>query len=69
KLLIPDELWELVEQERQRVEAERQRADAAERSRYAAVPKLQAFGLTAEQIAEALSLPLAEVEQRLTEAG
>nr|WP_306466887.1 hypothetical protein [Thermoleptolyngbya sichuanensis] len=63
KLLIPDELWDLVEQERQRVEAERQRADAAERSRYEAIPKLQALGLSAQQIAEALSLPLAEVEQ------
>ncbi|HIK43108.1 Uma2 family endonuclease [Thermoleptolyngbya sp. M55_K2018_002] len=69
KLLIPDELWDLVEQERQRVEAERQRADAAERSRYEAIPKLQALGLSAQQIAEALSLPLAEVEQCMAQAN
>ncbi|GAB4141007.1 MAG: Uma2 family endonuclease [Cyanobacteria bacterium J069] len=69
KLLIPDELWDLVEQERQRAQAERQRADEAERSRQSAIPKLQALGLSAEQIAEALSLQLTEVQQYMTQAN
>lgn len=69
KLLIPDELAEALEQERQqaeqerqRAEQERQRAEQAEQARRDAIPKLQALGLSAEQISEALGLPLDEVD-------
>jgi len=54
KLLIPDELVEALKQERQR-------AEEAEQARRDAIPKLQAMGLSPEQIAEALGLPLDEI--------
>jgi Uma2 family endonuclease len=47
----------------QRAEQERQRAERAERSQQNAVPQLLAMGLTPEQVAQALSMPAAEVER------
>ncbi|MEQ8385324.1 MAG: Uma2 family endonuclease [Coleofasciculus sp. A1-SPW-01] len=49
------------EQERQRAEQERQRAEQAEIARREAIPKLFAMGLTANQIAEALGLPIENI--------
>jgi Uma2 family endonuclease len=49
------------EQERQRAEQERQRAEQERRARLEAVSRLLAMGLTIEQVAEALSLSVAEV--------
>ncbi|MEQ9668886.1 Uma2 family endonuclease [Coleofasciculus sp. G2-EDA-02] len=46
------------EQEQQRAEQERQRAEQAEQAQREAIPKLLAMGLSVEQIAEALSLPV-----------
>jgi predicted transposase YdaD len=45
-------------QERLRAEQERLRAEQAEASQRAAVPRLLAMGLSVEQVAEALTLPL-----------
>ncbi len=58
-------LWgsELVEQERQRAE---QAIQQIEQTRRDAIPRLQALGLSPEQIAEALSLSVEEVENYLS---
>jgi Uma2 family endonuclease len=62
------------EQERQRAEQERQRAELAEQERTAeaqarreAIPRLLGLGLTVEQIAAALGLPLEEVRSFMQE--
>jgi predicted transposase YdaD len=49
------------DQEQQRAEQERQRADQERQARLDAVSRLRSFGLTLEQIAEALSLSEMEV--------
>jgi Uma2 family endonuclease len=66
-LLIGDERAEL---ERLRGEQQRERAESAEQARQAefqarrdAIPKLLGMGLSAEQVAEALSLSVEEVSQ------
>jgi Uma2 family endonuclease len=51
-----------VEQERQRAEQERQRAEQAEQARRNAVPQLLQMGLSVEQVAQALSLSMEEVQ-------
>jgi Uma2 family endonuclease len=53
------------EAESQRAEAESQRADRAEQTQQDAIPRLLSMGLTVEQVAQALSLSVEEV-QRLT---
>jgi predicted transposase/invertase (TIGR01784 family) len=53
------------ESESQRAEAESQRADRAEQTQQDAIPRLLSMGLTVEQVAQALSLSVEEV-QRLT---
>ena len=73
-LLIGDERAELErlrgEQQRERAEQERLRAESAEQARQAefqarrdAIPRLLGMGLSAEQVAEALSLSVEEVSQ------
>jgi Uma2 family endonuclease len=47
--------------ERQRAEAEHQRAEASEKAQRDAIPQLLGLGLTIEQIASVLSLPIEEV--------
>lgn len=57
---------ELAEQKRQehlRAEQERLRAEQAEQSQQLAVPKLLAMGLSVEQIADALSLSIEEINR------
>lgn len=77
-LLIGDERAELErlqgEQQRERAEQERLRAESAEQSRQAefqarrdAIPRLLGMGLSAEQVAEALSLSVEEVTQNAGE--
>jgi predicted transposase/invertase (TIGR01784 family) len=51
------------EAERQRAEAESQRADRVEQTQRDAIPQLLAMGLTVEQVAQALSLSVEEVQQ------
>jgi Uma2 family endonuclease len=51
------------EQERQRAEQERQRAEQERLAREEAIPRLLSMGLSVEQVAEALSLSVAEVTQ------
>ena len=51
------------EAERQRAEAERQRADRVEQTQREAIPQLLAMGLTIEQVAQALSLSVEEVQR------
>ncbi|MEG4534019.1 Uma2 family endonuclease [Microcoleus sp. B5-D4] len=51
------------EAERQRAEAERQRADRVEQTQRDAIPQLLAMGLTVEQVAQALSLSVEEVQR------
>jgi Uma2 family endonuclease len=46
----------------QQAEHDRQRAEQAEQARLAAVPRLVGLGLDAAQIAEALALPIAQVQ-------
>ncbi|NJM45171.1 MAG: Uma2 family endonuclease [Alkalinema sp. RU_4_3] len=58
KFLSPVE----IDQRRQQAE---QRADRAESAQTQAIPKLQALGLTPEQIADALGLPLDVVQQTI----
>jgi Uma2 family endonuclease len=60
------------ETERQRAETERQRAEQAEQERNTenlarkqAIPKLLKMGLTPEQVAEVLSLPMEEVQHSI----
>ena len=73
-LLIGDERAELErlrgEQQRERAEQERLRAESAEQARQAefqarrdAIPRLLGMGLSAEQVAEALSLSVEEVTE------
>ncbi|MEG4520723.1 MULTISPECIES: Uma2 family endonuclease [unclassified Microcoleus] len=73
-LLIGDERAELErlrgEQQRERAEQERLRADSEQQARQAefqarrdAIPRLLGMGLSAEQVAEALSLSVEEVTQ------
>ncbi|MGB0561897.1 MAG: Uma2 family endonuclease [Spirulinaceae cyanobacterium] len=50
------------EQEKQRAEQEKQRAEQEYQARRDAIPRLLAMGLTPEQVAAALSLPLAEIQ-------
>jgi Uma2 family endonuclease len=50
------------EQERQRAEQEHQRAEQSEQARLEAVSRLVSLGLSAEQVAEALALPIAQVQ-------
>ena len=52
---------ERAEVEKQRAESEKQRADSIEKSRKDSIPKLLSMGLTIEQVAEALSLSIEEV--------
>jgi Uma2 family endonuclease len=54
---------ELAKLERQRAEAERQRAERAEQSQRDAIPKLLSMGLSREQVAQALSLSVEDVER------
>ncbi len=49
------------ETERERAETERERAEIAEKAQRDAIPRLLGLGLTVEQIASALSLPVQEV--------
>jgi Uma2 family endonuclease len=58
-------LWSLekAEQERQRAEQERQRAEQERQARLDAIPKFLAMGLSMEQVADALNLPLSELSQ------
>ncbi|MFM6037081.1 MAG: hypothetical protein ACKPBB_05500, partial [Sphaerospermopsis kisseleviana] len=73
-VLLPDEAerqraniaQEKADNERQRAENERQRAEQAEQARKEAIPKLLQMGLTVEQIAQALTLSIEEV-QKVTE--
>jgi hypothetical protein len=65
---------ERAEQERLRAEQERLRADSAEQARQAeaqtirdAIPRLLGMGLSAEQVAEALSLSVEEVTENAGE--
>jgi hypothetical protein len=51
------------EQEHQRAEQEHQRADQERQVRQDAIPKLLAMGLSIEQVAEALHLPMSEINQ------
>ena len=51
------------EAERQRAEAESQRADRVEQTQRDAIPQLLAMGLTVEQVAQALSLSVEEVQR------
>ncbi|OCR01105.1 hypothetical protein BCD67_17185 [Oscillatoriales cyanobacterium USR001] len=54
---------ERAERESQRAEAERQRAENSEQARKNAIPQLLAMGLSIEQVAQALSLTIAEVQE------
>ncbi|GET42112.1 Uma2 family endonuclease [Microseira wollei] len=56
------EISQRFEQERQRADQERQRAEQAEQARREAIPRLLGFGLTVEQVAEALNLSVEEVQ-------
>jgi Uma2 family endonuclease len=60
-------LWsaEKAEQERQQAEQERQRAEQERQARQEAIPKLLGMGLSVEQVAEALNLSVAEVNQAI----
>ncbi|MUG92944.1 Uma2 family endonuclease [Scytonema sp. UIC 10036] len=56
---------ERAETERERAETERERAEVAENAQRDAIPRLLGLGLSIEQIAEALSLPIEEVRSRM----
>jgi Uma2 family endonuclease len=49
----------------ERAEIERERAEVAENAQRDAIPRLLGLGLSIEQIAEALSLPIEEVRSRM----
>ena len=51
------------EQERQRADAERERAERAEQTQRDAIPQLLAMGLTVEQVAQALSLSVEDLQK------
>jgi hypothetical protein len=57
------ELAEQRQQERLWAEQERLRAEQAEQSQQLAVPKVLGMGLTVEQVTEALSLSIADVNR------
>ncbi len=63
-----EELAQQAEQDRQQAVQERQRAEQAEQARLAAVPRLVSLGLNAVQIAEALALPIAQVQAAIPTA-
>jgi hypothetical protein len=54
---------ERAEAERERAEAERERADRAQQTQRNAIPQLRAMGLTVEQVAQALSLSVEDVQR------
>ncbi|MDB9312415.1 Uma2 family endonuclease, partial [Spirulina sp. CS-785/01] len=55
------------EQFQQRAEQFQQRAEQAELARQRAIPRLLANGMTVEEVAEVLSLPVAVVQQQATD--
>lgn len=55
---------EQIEQERQRTEQERQRAERAEKAQRESIPRLLDMGLSVEQVANALGIPVEEVDNR-----
>ncbi|MEL7242178.1 MAG: hypothetical protein AAGM40_07500, partial [Cyanobacteria bacterium J06573_2] len=55
-VLLPEEA------EKQRADSEQQRADSERQARFNAIPQLREMGLSVEQIAQALSLSVEEVE-------
>jgi hypothetical protein len=55
--------------ERLHAEQERQRADRAEQTQRDAIPQLLAMGLTVEQVAQALSLSVEEVQRLRSRAN
>ncbi|WP_313954474.1 Uma2 family endonuclease [Aulosira sp. FACHB-615] len=57
------EISQRLEQERQRAEQEHQRAEQAEQVRRNAIPQLLQMGLSIEQVAQALSLSVEEVQR------
>ncbi|ALF53720.1 hypothetical protein ACX27_14115 [Nostoc piscinale CENA21] len=57
------EISQRLEQERQRAEQEHQRAEQAEQARRNAIPQLLQMGLSIEQVAQALSLSVEEVQR------
>jgi Uma2 family endonuclease len=61
RFLSPVELDQRAEQESQRAEQESQRADNAERSLQTAAGRLLTMGLSIEQVAETLGLPIDQV--------
>ncbi|NES00030.1 MAG: Uma2 family endonuclease [Symploca sp. SIO1B1] len=61
--LLPWSL-EQIEQERQRTEQERQRAEQVEKAQRESIPRLLDMGLSVEQVANALGIPVEEVENR-----
>jgi Uma2 family endonuclease len=54
---------ERAESERERAESERQRADRTQQTQQDAIPQLLAMGLTVEQVAQALSLSVEDVQR------
>ena len=58
-----DQEQQRADQEQQRADQEQQRADQERQARTTAIPRLLAMGLTVEQVAETLSLSVAEVNQ------
>lgn len=62
RFLTYAEISQRLEEERQRAEQERQRAELAEQTIREAIPRLLGMGLTVGQVAEALSLSVAEVQ-------
>jgi Uma2 family endonuclease len=62
RFLSSVELEQQAEQERLRVEQERLRAEQAEQTIREAVPRLLALGLSVEQVANSLGLPIATVQ-------
>ncbi|MGI0484516.1 Uma2 family endonuclease [Pantanalinema rosaneae CENA516] len=61
KLLAPDELIQTLQAAETQLAQERQRANQAEQAQREAIPRLLAMGLTSEQIAAALGLPIETV--------
>ncbi|WP_413200385.1 Uma2 family endonuclease [Nostoc piscinale] len=57
------EISQRLEQEHQRAEQEHQRAEQAEQARRTAIPSLLQMGLSIEQVAQALSLSVEEVQR------
>ncbi|ABA21892.1 hypothetical protein Ava_2274 [Trichormus variabilis ATCC 29413] len=55
--------------QQQRADSEQQQADAEHQARLNAVPQLLEMGMSQEQVAQVLSLRLAEVEAGKNEVG